>query len=102
AREAGVGVGTVYRHFEDERALASAVVADRIEAFQELVEEAQALEDPSAALERLFRSSVALVMDEPLVAQVFASIPDVVQAVQTSVESILKRAKKAKVLRAEL
>jgi len=42
ARRAGVGAGTVYRHFATKEALFEAVVFDRIE---ELVEEARALSD---------------------------------------------------------
>jgi len=101
AREAGVGVGTVYRHFDDEQALATAMVADRLEAFRELVLEAEQTVDPWRALERLFEGSIALVMDEPVVAQVFASTPDVALAVQASADGIVKRARKAKVLRAD-
>jgi AcrR family transcriptional regulator len=99
AREAGVGVGTVYRHFEDEHALTSAIVAERLEVFRALVEGARALDAPVAALERFLGGSIALVMDEPLVAKVFARTPDIVRAVQSDADFILKRAKRAKVLR---
>ena len=84
AREAGVGVGTVYRHFEDERALASAIVAEQAGGVQTLVHESQATADPGAALEKFFMGSIDLVMEEPLVAQVFASTPEVVHSVQLS------------------
>jgi AcrR family transcriptional regulator len=59
ARRAGVGAGTVYRHFPTKEALFEAVVCDRME---ELVEEARALlDDPdpgrafSSFVERLGR-----------------------------------------------
>jgi AcrR family transcriptional regulator len=61
ARRAGVGAGTVYRHFATKEALFEAVVVDRI---GELVEEARALAndpDPGRAfshfVERLARAS---------------------------------------------
>ncbi len=50
ARRAGVGVGTIYRHFPTKQALFEAIVLARIEA---LVQEGEALcaaEDPGAAL----------------------------------------------------
>jgi AcrR family transcriptional regulator len=99
AREAGVGVGTVYRHFEDEHALASAIVAERVDAFRELVQEARALESPAAAFERFLHGSIDLVMDEHLVANVLARAPDILRAVQADADFILERAKRAKVLR---
>jgi AcrR family transcriptional regulator len=63
ARRAGVGVGTVYRHFPTKEALFEAII---ITSFQELVEEARRLADasePGAAfygyLERVFAVSEA-------------------------------------------
>lgn len=54
ARRAGVGAGTIYRHFATKEALFEAVVSDRI---QELVEEARSLsEDPDPG--RAFSSFV--------------------------------------------
>lgn len=50
ARQAGLGVGTVYRHFPTKEALYQAIVVNRM---MELVQEADALataEDPGAAL----------------------------------------------------
>ena len=50
ARRAGVGVGTVYRHFPTKQALFEAVVLDHIEALVERGEELCTTEDPGAAL----------------------------------------------------
>ncbi len=49
ARAAGVGVGTVYRHFPDRCALFEAVVLDRIVAFVTDAREAADSADPGAA-----------------------------------------------------
>ncbi|GIG23841.1 TetR/AcrR family transcriptional regulator [Cellulomonas denverensis] len=56
ARAAGVGVGTVYRHFPDRGALVRAVIADRIARVGELVAQARARmdDDPAAAWWDLF------------------------------------------------
>lgn len=46
AREAGVGVGTVYRRFPDKAALADALFEERIDALAELATKAHAADDP--------------------------------------------------------
>src|ERR1700761_3739438 len=46
AREAGVGVGTVYRRFPDKAALADALFEERIDALVELATQAHAADDP--------------------------------------------------------
>ncbi|MET8000734.1 TetR/AcrR family transcriptional regulator [Nonomuraea glycinis] len=65
ARLAGVGVGTVYRHFPNRQALLEALMAER---FQRLVSEAQAAaadEDALAGLHRLLRYALGHVLDGP-------------------------------------
>jgi AcrR family transcriptional regulator len=54
ARAAGVGVGTVYRHFPDRCALFEAVVLDRIVAFVTEVREAADAADPGEEFLRFF------------------------------------------------
>ena len=50
ARQAGVGIGTVYRHFPTKQALFEAIVVARIEALVERGEQLYAAEDPGTAL----------------------------------------------------
>jgi AcrR family transcriptional regulator len=50
ARRAGVGVGTLYRHFPTKQALFEAIVVARLEALIERGEELCTAEDPGAAL----------------------------------------------------
>ncbi|MDH6117238.1 helix-turn-helix domain-containing protein [Kitasatospora sp. GAS204B] len=76
ARLAGVGVGTVYRHFPNRHALIEALSAER---FRELVEEAQAAadaEDALAGLHRLLRFALDRALDEPGFAAVLESAGD--------------------------
>lgn len=75
ARRAGVGVGTVYRHFPTRQALVETLVHDR---FSHLLGEALAgLEDePGPALERFVAAAVRLEVDEPGVAEVLAATSD--------------------------
>ena len=58
AREAGVGVGTVYRRFPDRRTLIEAILEERVTDVDATVSEALALEDAWAAA-RLFIGSAA-------------------------------------------
>lgn len=60
ARSAGVGVGTVYRHFPTVHALIEAVVADDLEKYRELARAASAEPDPLRALEVLVTRGLAL------------------------------------------
>jgi len=53
AAHAGLGVGTVYRHFADKQALVAAIVARRFEAATELARAAEAIDDPGEAFARL-------------------------------------------------
>lgn len=50
AREAGVGVGTVYRRFPDKESLVAELFADRIDTMVEAAEQACAAPDPWQAL----------------------------------------------------
>jgi AcrR family transcriptional regulator len=50
ARRAGVGVGTVYRHFPTKEALFEAIVIARLEALVERAEELCTADDPGTAL----------------------------------------------------
>lgn len=59
ARRAGVGAGTVYRHFPTKEALFEAVVADRIDALAAEGEAASLAADPAAAFFDFFASMLA-------------------------------------------
>jgi AcrR family transcriptional regulator len=50
ARQAGVGVGTVYRRFPDKAALADALFEERVDALAELATQAYSAEDPWSGL----------------------------------------------------
>ncbi|MFF2777501.1 TetR/AcrR family transcriptional regulator [Streptomyces sp. NPDC058052] len=59
ARRAGVGPGTLYRHFPDRSALLTAVLADRIETLGAQAERLLVSEDADDALERWLRAFLA-------------------------------------------
>jgi AcrR family transcriptional regulator len=53
AERAGLGVGTLYRHFADKQALLAAIIGRRFEAMTTLARTAEEVEDPWAAFEML-------------------------------------------------
>ncbi len=57
AARAGVGIGTVYRHFPTKEALLTAMVRDRFQEFAEIATIAEETVDPSEALETVMRRS---------------------------------------------
>lgn len=57
AAHAGVGIGTVYRHFPTKEALLTAMVRDRFQRFAEIATLAEEIPDPREALETMMRRS---------------------------------------------
>jgi AcrR family transcriptional regulator len=57
AAHAGVGIGTVYRHFPTKEALLTAMVRDRFQEFAEIAMLAEDIPDPLEALESIVCSS---------------------------------------------
>jgi AcrR family transcriptional regulator len=53
AERAGLGVGTLYRHFADKQALLAAIIGRRFEAITALAQAADEAEDPWTAFETL-------------------------------------------------
>lgn len=53
AERAGLGVGTLYRHFADKQALRAAIIGRRFEAMTGLARTAEQIEDPWTAFETL-------------------------------------------------
>src|ERR1700740_2772 len=61
AREAGVGIGTLYRHFPTREALFEAVYRREVEQLSELAEQLKSEASPVEALRRWLRSNVEFV-----------------------------------------
>jgi len=80
AREAGVGVGTVYRHFPNKEDLIYALAEHRFERLAEFARDALAEEDPGPAFERyLYRGAELQVTDRSL-SEIMRDRPDAMQA----------------------
>jgi AcrR family transcriptional regulator len=76
ARAAGVGVGTVYRHFPSKGDLVAALVRDRFERLVERTAQALAQDDPWEAFCDMIRFSAALQMKDRALSQFIAQQPE--------------------------
>lgn len=109
ARMAGVGVGTVYRHFPTQQVLLESLAMG---SFEQLLAEARAAandDDPAAGLERLLRSALSCQLNDVGLAAVLRSSESA--CVQTSelkvalfaaVSQLLERARKVGAIRADV
>jgi AcrR family transcriptional regulator len=61
AAHAGVGIGTLYRHFPTKEALLTAMVRDRFQAFAEIARDAENISDPREALDSVMHRSAEAV-----------------------------------------
>jgi AcrR family transcriptional regulator len=107
AREAGVGIGTVYRHFPTKEALFEAVVVNRV---QRLVEDAQALADADDPGEAFFGfmtrwaeyGATSKALSDGLAdtgVDVKAATSDAKQQLRDAVQHLLSRAQRAGAIR---
>ena len=109
ARRAGVGVGTVYRHFPTREALLETLVRERFYTLLEVARDALEEEDPWTGFERLIRRQLELELLDPGFAQVVAAVNDE-QAETTELKKqlgragnqLLRRAQRAGVIRPDV
>lgn len=73
ARDAGVGVGTVYRHFPSREALLESVAMEGFERLVDVARSAADDDDPGAGLERLLRYGIRLQLEDVGLATVLRS-----------------------------
>jgi len=105
ARAAGVGVGTVYRHFPTKEELVEALANERFERLRELALEALAEPDPWKAFEGFIRESARIQTDDRALSEVLVSRPETMSRAAervdmlTLVDEVLTRAQKAGVVR---
>src|SRR6201996_6894518 len=75
AREAGVGVGTVYRRFPDKAALADALFEERIDMLAGLATEAYAADDPWAGLAGFMEAAAEMLSTDKGLRQILMFAP---------------------------
>jgi AcrR family transcriptional regulator len=111
AASAGVGVGTVYRHFETKEALLDALAADYFAGQHALAQRALELEDPWEAFSTYVREGAELMAGNRALAQISADRPEVMQQAATAADEayglfgvvtrLIERAQAAGELRAD-
>lgn len=105
ARDAEVGVGTLYRHFPTKDALISALAAARFERLAELARDALEATDPWEAFETLMRASAKIQTEDRALSEVLTSRPEVMGEAADAVgildltAQVMKRAQDAGALR---
>jgi AcrR family transcriptional regulator len=109
ARAAGVGVGTVYRHFPTKDALMERLVAQHFEAIIAIEREALTIEDPWEAFAAMIRSGAALMAADTHMRQAMLRFPDSAweharpenETVDELGDRLIRRAQAAGALRAD-
>src|ERR671929_2362335 len=88
ARRAGVGVGTVYRHFPTKEALIEALVVDAFETIAAHAHDALAIEDPWEAFTSVMWRGAEVMAGDRALSEVFASIPGAMEQAMPTVEGL--------------
>ena len=109
ARRAGVGVGTVYRHFPTKEALIEALMVDSFQAIAAQAVAALDIEDPWEALTSVLWRGAEIMAADRALSEVFASIPGAmeqamptVEGLQATMSELMRRAKRAGALREDV
>jgi AcrR family transcriptional regulator len=79
ARRAGVGVGTVYRHFPTKDELVEALAGARFERLAELAHEALEKDEPWPAFEQFMRSAARIQAEDLALSEVLTQRPEMMQ-----------------------
>jgi AcrR family transcriptional regulator len=110
ARRAGVGAGTVYRHFPTKEALLHAVLTDRLVVLHAKALEALDAADPGPAFFAYFETMVSAADDKMDLAEalarqgidVFAATRDVAVPLKEAMGELLRRAQEAGAVRTDV
>jgi AcrR family transcriptional regulator len=108
ARAAGVGVGTVYRHFPTKDDLIWALVLQRFERFAEKAREGLEMDDPWDGVAELIRFATQIQADDRGLCEVMGSRSEMMAAAAQAAglpelsDQLVKRAQRAGALRRDL
>ena len=107
ARRAGVGPGTVYRHFPTKEALFQAAIVDNIERMVEYARDLEAAEDPGAAFFELLdhmvdQGSVKRDLADALGGHETIEITGPTKEFQAVMEQVLRRAQDSGAVRSDI
>ncbi len=109
ARRAGVGIGTLYRHFPNRQALLEAVYRDQVDVLSDRARQLSESENPGAALEEWLRALVSFGRTKrSLTSAMLATLDKDSELLSTcslimrsAATTLLKRAQEAGVVRAD-
>ncbi len=109
ARRAGVGIGTLYRHFPNRQALLEAVYRDQVDVLSDRARQLSESEDPGAALDEWLRALVSFGRTKrSLTSAMLATLDKDSELLSTcslimrsAATTLLKRAQEAGVVRAD-
>jgi AcrR family transcriptional regulator len=105
AEKAGVGVGTVYRHFPNKDDLVGALAAEHFTALADLARKCIAMDDPWEAFESYMRGSAEIHAADLALSEAMSARPGMMRDAAMSagmgelMEELVGRAKKAGVVR---
>ncbi|MGY4644104.1 TetR/AcrR family transcriptional regulator [Cellulomonas sp. URHB0016] len=107
AKEAGVGVGALYRRYASKEALLATLCADGLRRFVQAADEAEQLDDPAAQLDAFVRGVVAQDVHSLTVhlAGTFTPTPELVALSREATrrgDALFRRAQDAGAVRADL
>ncbi|WKU45865.1 helix-turn-helix domain-containing protein [Streptomyces sp. VNUA116] len=106
ARRAGVGTGTVYRHFPSKEALFRAAVSDRIVLFTETARELAHADNPGAVFYRYLSAVIRLTVRNKALCDAlegrFEASPGVEEAFREALAVLLQRAQQADEVRKDV
>src|SRR3954469_24984691 len=88
ARDAGVGVGTVYRHFTTKDELIEALAFDRFERLRDAALSALAVDDPGEAFESFIREAARIQTEDRALSEVLTSHPEVMTPAAKAVDML--------------
>jgi AcrR family transcriptional regulator len=108
ARRAGVGIGTLYRHFSTREALVEAIFAERVEEFLAVAETALARPDAWLGLVGFFEAMLEMQSSDRVLREIFLRYPpgdgqltEARQRMRQLLERLLARAHEDGVLRSD-
>jgi len=109
ARHAGLGVATVYRHFPDADALATALMERPLKQLQALCERAMREPDPSAALRAHFIGVLEIALAHPIAARLIYApettsepVQHLMNEMRAAAQQLMTRARRAKAIRSSI
>ncbi|MFF7726239.1 TetR/AcrR family transcriptional regulator [Streptomyces sp. NPDC008001] len=106
ARRAGVGTGTVYRHFPSKEALFRAAVGDRVTLFTDTARDLAHAEDPGAVFYRYLAAVIRLTVRNKALCDAlegrFEPSPGIEKAFREALAVLLQRAQQADAVRKDV